>query len=224
MRPLVITRPEPGATSSAKAAGKLGLHPVKMPLFEVVPIEWTAPDPGAFDALLLTSANAVRFGGAGLDRLRSLPAHCVGEATADAARAAGFDIAGIGASGVDALLESLPRELHLLHLSGADRRAPGFRVQPIEAIAVYEARPLPMPTKLGEIEESVVALYSPRASGRFSELAAEAKLDRSTIAIAAISRDTAAAAGDGWECVEPALEPTGPALLSLAARLCNNHE
>jgi uroporphyrinogen-III synthase len=224
MKPLVITRPEPGATSTAEAAGKLGLDPVKIPLFEVAPIEWITSDPGAVDALLFTSANAVRLGGADLDRLRSLPAHCVGEATADAARAAGFDVASIGASGVDALLESLPPGLRLLHLSGTDRRAPRSRAEAVETIAVYEARPLPMPAQLGEIEGSVVALYSPRASERFFTLATEAKLDRGTIAIAAISADAAAAAGDGWERVEAAPEPTDSALLSLAARLCNNRE
>ena len=48
---------------------------------------------------MLTSANAIRHGGAGLERLRSLPVHAVGEATAAAAREAGFAVAGIGEGG-----------------------------------------------------------------------------------------------------------------------------
>jgi uroporphyrinogen-III synthase len=34
-----------------------------MPLFAIVPLDWTAPDPAQFDGLVLTSANAVRHAG-----------------------------------------------------------------------------------------------------------------------------------------------------------------
>jgi len=40
--------------------------------------------------------------------------------------------------------------------------------------------------------------------------------------LAAISPDTAAAAGPGWERVEVAAEPSDAALLAIASRLCNN--
>ena len=60
MRRLLVLRPEPGASATAGRARTLGLDPVLMPLFEIEPIAWTAPDPAGFDALLLTSANAVR--------------------------------------------------------------------------------------------------------------------------------------------------------------------
>ena len=43
MRPLVILRPEPAATASAEQARAMGLEVVKIPLFEVVPVAWTAP-------------------------------------------------------------------------------------------------------------------------------------------------------------------------------------
>ena len=85
MRPLVILRPEPGASATARAAAALGLDPLVIPLFVVEPVEWVAPDPAGFDALLLTSANAIRNGGAELERVRGLPAVCVGEGTAAAA-------------------------------------------------------------------------------------------------------------------------------------------
>ena len=105
MRPLLVLRPEPGASATAERARKLGLDPVLLPLFEVEPIEWAAPDPSTFDALLLTSANTIRMGGNQLERLRGLPVHAVGQATADAAHEAGFDVATSGDAGIERLLD-----------------------------------------------------------------------------------------------------------------------
>ena len=222
MRPLVIVRPEPGASETARAAEKLGLRPVVMPLFKVEPVEWRAPDPAEFDALLLTSANAVRHGGAELPRIQSLPANCVGEATAAAARDAGFSIATVGSDGVDALLALVPPDLRLLHLCGTDRREPDAPGRTIRAIPVYRAAQLPRPKSLKEMDAAVVAVHSPRSGSRLAQLAKEARLRRDEIAIVAISGEAAAAAGEGWESVKAAAEPTDAALLALAASLCNN--
>src|SRR4051794_25280604 len=104
MRRLVVLRPEPGASATAERARMLGLEPVMVPLFEVEPVAWQAPDAARFDALLLTSANAVRMGGEELSKLRRLPVHAVGEATARSALDAGFDVASLGDAGVDRLL------------------------------------------------------------------------------------------------------------------------
>src|SRR5690349_3328000 len=93
---LLVLRPEPGASATAERAKALGLDPLVVPLFEVEPVEWQAPEPAGFDGLLLTSANAVRQAGVQLERLRGLKAYAVGGATAEAARKAGFDIAATG--------------------------------------------------------------------------------------------------------------------------------
>lgn len=222
MRPLVILRPEPGASGTAAAAETVGLHVRKMPLFEVRPLDWHAPDATAFDALLLTSANACRCGGAQLDSLRALPAHCVGEATAAAARNAGFTVASVGAAGVDSLLGSLPSNLRLLHLCGADRRQLAQASQRIEQVAVYEAAELPMPQDLGRIEGSVVAIHSPRAGKRLRTVCEKAGIARRSIAVAAISSEAADAAGEGWQAVRAAAQPNDAALLAIASDLCNN--
>lgn len=210
MRPLVILRPEPAASRTAAKAAALGLTVQLCPLFEVSPVEWAAPDPAGFDALVLTSANAVRHGGAGLDRLKSLPVHAVGEATAAAAREAGFAIASVGEGGVEGL--RLRAGTRLLHLTGRDHRPiPGA-----EMIIVYEARPIERPEGLVALPGSVAAIHSPAAGRRLSRLVAE----RSTIAIATISPAAAEACGTGWQSVMAAPEPTDSALLALAARLC----
>lgn len=212
MRPLVILRPEPAASRSAAKAAALGLRVVAMPLFEVAPVDWTAPDPAGFDGLVLTSANAVRHGGAGLDRLKSLPVHAVGEATAEAARAAGFAIAATGAGGVEGL--RLPPGQRLLHLAGRDHRA----IAGATTIIVYEARPTAPPDGMDRLAGSVVAVHSPAAARRLAELVEE----RAAVAIAAISSAAAEACGPGWQCVEAAAEPSDSALLALAARLCES--
>jgi uroporphyrinogen-III synthase len=221
MRRLVILRPEPGASATAERAGAMGLEPVAMPLFTVEPVDWAAPDPGGFDALLLTSANAVRHGGEGLLSLRQLPVYAVGEATAAAAREAGFDVAASGEAGVERLLGSIPPDLRLLHLCGEHRIEP-HASQAITAVPVYRSNALPMPEDLGAIEGQVAAVHSPRAGQRLSELADQAGIDRSTVRIAAISEAAASGAGIGWERCEAAATPDEAALLALAARLCDN--
>jgi len=212
MRPLVILRPEPGAGRTAARARRLGLEPRIVPLFELAPLAWSVPDPGQFDGLVVTSANAIRLGGPRLDKLKGLPVHAVGEATAAAALAAGFAVASTGAGGAEAMV--LPPGQRLLHLAGLDHHP----VESALAVPVYEARAIDRPDGLAGLAGSVVAVHSPRAGRRLGELVAE----RSTIAIAAISDLAAAACSGGWQQVEAAPEPTDAALLALAARLCES--
>ena len=123
MSRIVVLRPEPGASETVERAKTRGLDAVRIPLFKIEAVEWQAPDASGFDALLMTSANAVRFGGEQLASFRGLPVHAVGKATAEAAREAGFDIATSGDGGVERLLGSLEADLKLLHLCGEDRSA-----------------------------------------------------------------------------------------------------
>lgn len=222
MRPFVIVRPEPGASATATAAEQAGLRPLVMPLFEIEPVEWRAPGTARLDGLLLTSANAVRFGGDELGRLRALPAYCVGESTAAMARDSGFSIAAVGKGGIDALLELLPGDLRLLHLCGTGRREPDAPKQTVSAVPVYRASELPPPRSLFHLAGAVVAVHSPRAAARLTVVADQAGLRREAVEIVAISPEAAAAAGDGWQSVSAAAEPTDSALLVLASSLCNN--
>jgi uroporphyrinogen-III synthase len=218
MRRVLVLRPEPGASATVERARQLGLDAVAIPLFEVEPVAWRAPDPAEFDGLLLTSANAVRHGGGALQELRALQVYAVGDATARAAREAGFDVASIGEGGVEGLLGAIDPALSLLHLCGEDRIFPADAPQPITAITVYRSRQIENP---GEIpSDSVVLIHSPRAGRRFAGLVA----DRSRIAIAAISPQAAEAVGEGWESVQVADRPTDEALLALAASLCKKQQ
>jgi uroporphyrinogen-III synthase len=223
MRPLVIVRPEPGASATAEAARKLGLHPLLMPLFSIEPMGWSAPAAAQFDALLFTSANALRHGGRDLGELKRLPAYCVGEATAAASREHGLTVAAVGSGGVDALLGIVPPGQRLLHLCGADWREPAASgTGSIEHLPVYRSVEVPPPAQFRRIEGAVVVVHSPRAAAALSRQAGAFGMDRSTVAIAAISAAAAEASGSGWQTVESAAEPTDAALLAIAARLCNN--
>lgn len=221
MRRLVILRPEPGARATADAARAMGLKTIAMPLFTIEPVEWEAPEANGFDGLLLTSANAVRQAGAPLTALRGLPAYAVGEATAEAARDTGFDIASRGEAGVERLLGSIGGDLRLLHLCGEHRTAVEAK-QAITAVPVYRSAELPPPAGLARIAGQVIAVHSPRAGRRLAELADQAGIERRTVRIAAISAAAAAAAGRGWAACEAADSPDERALLALAARLCDD--
>ena len=215
MTKVVVLRPEPGASETVSRARTLGLEATAVPLFQVEPVDWSVPD-RKFDALLLTSANAVRHGGSQLETLRSLPVQAVGEATAAAARDAGFTVATVGEAGVDELLATIDPRTQLLHLCGEERREPGSAPNSITPVPVYRSVAL-NPPALGEVQGAVVLVHSPRAAQRLSELVA----DRSGIAIASISKAAADAAGSGWMAVEVAERPTDEALLALARRLCD---
>lgn len=221
MRLLVVLRPQPGAAATCEAASEIGLRALAIPLFEIEPVAWAAPDPAGFDGLLLTSANALRHGGAELDGLRGLPVFAVGEATAAQARSAGFIPSFTGSGGVDEMLAQIDPGLRLLHLCGEHRREPAAPRQSITQLPVYRAAELPAPD-LAPVAGAVVAVHSPRAGARLAGIAATSGLDISTTAIAAISREAERAAGEGWEQTIAADEPDDAALLALAARLCNS--
>ena len=183
-------------------------------MFRIEPIAWEAPDPAILTGLLITSANAIRHGGSALDKLRELPVYAVGAATAAAARTAGFNVAEIGDGNADALLDSLPPSLRLLHLAGEDHRNRD-RLKTDRRI-VYRSVEVDDP-QLPDLKDLVVAVHSPRAGARLADIAGE----KYRAAIAAISADAAEACGSDWERVEAAAEPNDNCLLALAAMLCH---
>lgn len=212
MKPLILLRPEPRLSASAVAARALGLTVIECPLFKVRPLTWSAPPSAQFDALLLTSANAMRHGGAGLASFRQLPVLAVGEVTAAAAREAGFAVAEVGHGGVADLLSNIPTERRLLHFCGADVRDTDRSMTRVPVYASAQIDDVTLPSLSG----AVIAVHSPRAGQRLAALAR----DRSGATIAAISPAAAAACREGWAAVASAAFPDDPSLLALAAQLC----
>jgi uroporphyrinogen-III synthase len=121
--PLIVTRPEPGNAATVERAKALGLDVYAAPLFASHPLDWQVPATGNFDALLLTSAAAVRLAGRGLADLSSLPVFAVGTATASAAMAAGLTVAMTGSADAQRLLDDMASRniRNILWLCGRDR-------------------------------------------------------------------------------------------------------
>ncbi|MEA1014229.1 uroporphyrinogen-III synthase [Sphingosinicella sp. LY1275] len=225
MTAVLILRPEPGASDSATRAEALGLEPVTVPIFVVRPLAWESPAPASVDALLLTSANAIRHGGGGLGRFTGLPCYCVGPATAAAARAAGFGDIRVGRSDGRAAIAMMvaDRVASALHLSGRDHVGLADPAIRLERRLVYAAEPvrvLPDEAAKALGRGALVLLHSPRAAAAFAALIDAAGIERGDIALAAISAAAAEAAGEGWRAKQAAGEPRDEALLELAAKLC----
>jgi len=222
-RPLVVLRPAPGSEATAARIAALGLKAITMPLFETHAVPWIPPPAAQHDALLLTSANAVRLAGAGLDTLRELPVYAVGGATARAAREAGLTIAVTGtARGAELARTAAARGVrrglllcgrdHVLGIGGAVSRA----------VIVYASEAAPIADdRMATVEGAVVLLHSARAARRFAELAGAARCDRRTVRLAALSTAVAEAAGGGWETVAIAAQPADAALIAAATRLAD---
>lgn len=212
-RALLILRPEPGASATAARAVALGLTMLVRPLFETRAIDWTAPDAAEFDAVLLTSANSVRLGGDQVGQYCHLPVYAVGEATAEAARSAGFAKVIVGNADAETLVKEITRAgcRNVLYLAGRDRTAK--TATEFETVVVYASDVLPIP----DLPRAAVALlHSTRAALRFAEVVQ----DKSTVAVVAISATVAKAAGLGWQSIAVAASHTDAAMLALAATLC----
>ena len=209
---VLILRPEPGNAATVAAVTAMGLEPVAVPLFEVVPVDWDAPDPAAFDSVAMTSANAARHGGAQLARYTHLPLIAVGEATAKAAKAVGFSDVTSGDGNAGDLAVLFEEALSILHLTGTDHRPiPGDAK--VTVVPVYETRALPPAVPPAA---DIALIHSPRAGARFAALVP----DRATTRIIAISPAAAAACGPGWAAVHIADAPREHAMLASLAQLC----
>lgn len=156
-RRVLVTRPQPGADATAARLGEMGFSPVLLPLTRIAPVApELADDPAVFDAVAVTSVNALRHAPPGLlAALREKPVFAVGEASAAAARAAGFGrvhaAAGTARDLAALIGRCCPPGTRLLHLAGVERtagfsealEAAGFRITIAE---VYDATEISYPT------------------------------------------------------------------------------
>ncbi|MEN2787813.1 uroporphyrinogen-III synthase [Sphingomonas qilianensis] len=214
-----MLRPEPGNAATTARIVALGCQALSLPLFAVRPLAWTPPNPAAHDALLLTSANTLRHGGAALTTLRALPVLAVGQATAAAARAAGFRVLLTGDTGVAPLLQHAATHqiARVLHLGGRERTRTDSALL-TATIAVYASETLPiLPTQRAQLEGSVALLHSARAARRLAELIT----DRARLRIAALSPAVRDAAGSGWDAAIVARAPDDAALIAAAITLAD---
>jgi len=190
---LIVTRPQDDAGPLCELLHGLGHETAAMPLLGIAPIDGVTLPAGPWQAVLVTSANSVRAAQqlGFIDALADTPVMAVGDASAEAARAAGFSQVS-SASGDLASLAALVRERlepgagTLLYLSGvvvsgdlkallqqdgfSVDRAAIYRAEPVEALSAEIADGL----KQGRFEG--VLLYSPRSAAVWSDLVARAGL------------------------------------------------
>ncbi len=235
---VLLTRPEPDSTALAARLKNDGIESVIAPLLEIVPRD-PGPPPVPMDsvqALLVTSANAAERLPSVTER-RDVRVLCVGAATAEAARAQGFD----SVESADGAIEELtalalgtldPKAGPVLHLSGetvAGDLAGMLRLAGFEAhrLVVYEARPaeaLP-PRVLAELRRGrldAVLFFSPRTAETFVRLVKSAGLAGQLDSVAAVAiSDKAADACRTlpWRSVLVAASPDLPGMMAALTQM-----
>lgn len=223
--PVIVTRPEPGNAATVARFAALGIAARAMPLFAATPLPWTAPDPGDHDALLLTSAQAVRLAGPDLARLVSLPVHAVGAATAAAAEAAGLTVVAAGAGDAQRVIDAMtssenPRILWLCGRDRSDLEARGARLSPLPCYTVDPVDP-PADWERLVAGPAILLAHSARGAARIAALTEDR---RDALALVAISAAAARAAGSGWASVTVTERPDDAAMVTAAVDLCKKGE
>lgn len=206
MRVLVF-RPLEDAERSAQSLRERGKDPVVAPLFQVLPTG-EKPPKGPFDALVLTSANAVpALEGLPKSWRGVLPAFCVGTRTADAARKLGFtahSARGGRAELLALILEQLPKGQKLLLVAGRDRHEDlpqqlGDAGHEVTIWTAYEAKavdalPAPAADALRDGSADAALHYSARSAEIFFDLAGKAGLTEQAQALPQLALSVAIAA------------------------------
>ena len=220
---LLALRPQPGLAATLGKAREAGLAITGHALSEIRAVAWDCPDPDGIDGLLIGSANAILHGGPNLACLTGKPVYAVGEATAAAARAAGFGVAMTGSGGLQGVLDSIAAPCHLLRIAGEEHVPldPPAGVTFAEVIA-YRSVPRPLDPAAGLLASggALVLLHSAATARHFAEECDRLGVRRAAITLAALGPRIAAAAGAGWGAVHIAERPDEAALLQLAFDLC----
>lgn len=184
-----ITRAEPEASATAERVRALGHDAVVAPVLEVQPAS-EAPDLAGVAALAFTSRNGVRAFAA-LSLERGLPVFAVGDATAGAARGAGFADVASAAGDVSALAQLIAARKEVLdgevlYLAPEEPAAdlPGALVDhgvTARVQVVYRTAPAELAAVPANVD--VVLIHSPKAARRLAETPAVRAAAPSIVAI-----------------------------------------
>lgn len=179
-----ITRAMPEAEATAGRLRALGCEPLVAPVLQARPADAAAPDLEGAGALAFTSRNGVRAFAA-LSSDRALPVFAVGEATAAAAREAGFakvESAGGDAAALAELIAARRGAILGEVLYAAPEEPAGdlvgalaARGVPARALAVYRTQALDLPAAaaaaLAEGRLDAILVHSAKAARRLAEIA-----------------------------------------------------
>lgn len=207
MMRVLITRPLEDALPLAESLRALGVEPVIEPVLTIHPIAGKELELEGVQAVLATSTNGVRVL-AEVSTRRDPTLFAVGNATAEAAREAGFEFVESAAGDVDTLARLVRERLNtddgpLLHVTGSEvagdlgaaLEAAGFAYKRAVIYEAREAKRLSPETvrmlRDGEIDG--VSLFSPRTAAVFLSLARKDRLVRRCKSMAAFCLSPAVA-------------------------------
>lgn len=224
---VLVTRPQLQAEATAARLRALGHQALVSPLLHISRLPWQPPA-GRFDAVVVTSANALAAEIPAA--LRALPVHCVGKRTAEAAQAAGFTnvhCAG-GGGGAAALFAALSDRgpARFLHLSGeavADTEIPA----PLDVVRVpvYRAERAALTgmaaAALRDEKVDITLVYSGRTLSQFARECDRHGIVRARQSIALLGH-AAAEDRSGWRSLAQAERPSEEALFAAAHLLCED--
>lgn len=147
---IVITRPRESAETFALDLQEHGYQCYIEPLLTVEPLDFTLPNLNNYEALLFTSANAVRAF-AGTDEERNIPVYTVGPQTEEAAHDVGFsDIVCAHGDSSD-LMSVVAHDIKkCLHIRGQHVA----HALDIDSIIVYQTNPV------GDFSDEFLALVA----------------------------------------------------------------
>lgn len=229
----LVTRPDDAEPLAAALIAR-GITVAREPLLAIKPIVNANIDLEGVQALLFTSANGVRTF-AGLSPRRDLEVFAVGDATARAARSAGFDKIESASGAVEDLARLVtarldPKDGALFHAAGSAVAGDlagllGQKGFDLRRVMLYEAETA---TALGEEtrarlergEIGLVLLFSPRTAETFVKLVREAgdaavRGVEAAVALCLSPAVAKAAEGLAWRRILTAAKPDLPALLAL---------
>ncbi|TGQ74772.1 uroporphyrinogen-III synthase [Mesorhizobium sp. M00.F.Ca.ET.186.01.1.1] len=233
MRRVLVTRPEPGASRTARLLQDKGFEALLLPLTETVALPAVAGCiKGDAVAVAVTSANALRHAPKEVvAAFASLPCHAVGRRTAEAARRAGFLSVSEGPGNAEALADGLAGNFGgktLIYLCGRVRfpafeqrlEATGVRVHVVETydtLAVHYPDEAILAMASGQPVDAVL-LYSAKAAAAMRGLVERPALQNlfENTKVFVLSGRIAAAFGDGaGKTIRIAAQPDEEALLAL---------
>lgn len=231
----LVTRPAEDAATVAAELRARGIESILAPMLRIEPEAAAAARLGGalagVQAVLFTSANGVRAFAHASNRF-DLPAYCVGEASAAAARIAGFRTVASADGDVTDLTVMVASRLApgngaVLHAAGhdtagnlgVDLATRGFSVRRVELYRAVAADTFAadVAAALRRDEISLALFFSPRTVETFVRLTRAVGLTEHCKKMTAVclSRNVAAALdGQPWRAVATARAPTLAALLA----------
>jgi len=231
----LVTRPLEDAAPLVRALADRGIDAILAPLLAIKALpdaarQLTDALIGA-QALLFTSANGARIFAAASPR-RELPVFAVGDASAAAARIAGFRAVTSAGGDVSDLAELVraklaPQHGALVHAAGSvvagdlggalERAGFTYRRAVIYDAVTADALPAEAAAAMRDGALALALFFSPRTAATFVQLVRAADLAHAASAITALGLSEAVAAALAtlsWQTLRVAAEPTQGALIA----------